>query len=194
MKTEQAAPQADGRVTKRLASAYEWISTCIGALLLLAFVYVFAFRVVSVSGDSMNNTLRHGDRLLLLSGMFYTPERGDIVVIHYQNEQPLIKRVIAVGGDRISIDEKTGLVVLNGTPIEEAYVREGYTPTFEFAGELEVPEGYIFAMGDNRGDSLDSRSLGAFSEREIVGEVFFRLSPHAGVLRNGDGVYGDQSP
>lgn len=194
MKTEQSEPQASSRVAKWLATTYEWVSTGIGALLLLAFVYVFLFRVVSVNGDSMTNTLRHGDRLLLLSGMFYTPERGDIVVVHYRNEQPLIKRVIAIGGDCISIDEETGLVVLNGQPIEEPYVREGYTPKFEFAGELQVPEGYVFAMGDNRGDSLDSRTLGAFSEEEILGEVFFRLSPQAGVLRNGDGEYGDQSP
>lgn len=173
---------------KVLTQSFEWISSMITALLAVAFVFTFLFRVVQVDGDSMTNTLQHGDNLLLNS-LFYTPEHGDIVVINYHGEEPLIKRVIAVGGDRIRIDDAEGVVYLNGQPLDEPYVRGGFTPSFGFDEELTVPEGYVFAMGDNRPESKDSRMLGAFSLDDVMGEVICRISPNLGRIQDGGVQY-----
>ncbi len=166
---------------KRLAQGFEWVSSMIMALLTVAVIFTFLFRVVAVSGDSMKNTLQDGD-MLLLSSLFYTPERGDIVVIYHQGEEPLIKRVIAVGGDCLRIDEETGAVYLNGKLLEEPFVLGGSTPTFGMEDEVIVPDGCLFAMGDNRGESKDSRMLGVFSLDAVMGEVIFRLAPRFGKI------------
>ena len=160
-------------------AAFELMSSMIAAILVVTVVFVFFFRVVSVSGTSMCDTLQNGDRLVLTS-RFYTPERGDIVVIFRAGEEPLIKRVIAVAGDTLDIDPQTGLVLLNGELQQESYVKGGVTPAFGFVGPITVPAGYVFAMGDNRSDSLDSRELGAFPVDNILGEVAFRLWPFTG--------------
>lgn len=173
---------------KALIQGFDWVSSMILALLTVAFIFTFLFRVVQVDGDSMTNTLQHGDSLLLNS-MFYTPERGDIVVINYHDEEPLIKRVIAVGGDRIRIDNETGVVYLNDKPLDEPYVRGGLTPSLGFEEELTVPQGYVFAMGDNRPESKDSRLLGAFSLDEVMGEVICRISPNPGKIDSGSMNY-----
>lgn len=173
---------------KVLTQSFDWVSSMILALLTVAFVFTFLFRVVQVDGDSMTNTLQHKDSLLLNS-MFYTPEHGDIIVINYHAEEPLIKRVIAVGGDRIRIDNEAGVVYLNDKPLEETYVRGGYTPSFGLDEELTVPEGYVFAMGDNRPESKDSRLLGAFSLDDVMGEVICRLSPNPGKIDSGSVSY-----
>ena len=169
------------RDEKRLVQGFEWVSSMILALLTVAVIFTFLFRVVTVSGDSMKNTLQNKDTLLL-SSLFYTPERGDIVVIHHQGEEPLIKRVIAVGGDRLRIEEESGAVYLNGELLEEPFVLGGITPTFGMEEEVLVPDGCLFAMGDNRSESKDSRMLGVFSLKEVMGEVIFRLSPRFGKI------------
>ena len=157
-----------------LKTAFEWMSAAVTALVAVAVLFTFFFRVVSVSGDSMTNTLQHGDKLIL-TNYSYVPQRGDVVVVRRENEEPLIKRVIGLPGDTVEIAE--GRVILNGVPLKEPYVRGGQTPSMGMTGRLTVPEGYVFVMGDNRGGSLDSRQLGAFSLREIMGEAVCRLFP-----------------
>ena len=161
-----------------LVSAYEWTASALYALIFVAVFLCLSFRFVTVSGDSMKNTLKNGDKLLL-SGLFYEPEHGDIVVVERENDTPLIKRVIGLAGDTIRIDSTTGIVYRNDEPLDEPYVLGGFTTTYGME-ELVVPEGYLFVMGDNRTESLDSRLLGPVSMDNLVGQVFFRLSPDIG--------------
>ncbi len=159
-----------------LRTAFDWIASLIGALIVVAVVYAFLFRVVTVSGDSMDRTLQHGDNLIMIT-RFYTAERGDIVVVERQGEEPLIKRVIALAGDTVRIDKETGTVYLNDQVLQEPYIRDGTTPPFGLDKPYTVPDGCLFVMGDNRCWSLDSRELGAFSEEAVLGEVVYRISP-----------------
>ncbi len=159
-----------------LASCFEWVSMLIGALVTVVVIFALLFRVVGVSGDSMCNTLQSGDRLILIT-QFYKVERGDIIVVTRAGEEPYIKRVIAVAGDTIDIDDESGRVLLNGKAIEEEYVLGGSTTAKGFEGPYTVKDGEVFAMGDNRTWSLDCRQLGPFSTDEIAGEAVFRLFP-----------------
>ncbi len=159
-----------------LASCFEWMSMLIGALVAVVVVFTVFFRVVGVSGDSMCNTLMNNDRLILIT-QFYSLDRGDIVVLYREGEEPYIKRVIALEGDTIDIDDESGRVLLNGEALDEPYVRDGITPSMGFNGPYTVKKGEIFAMGDNRVWSLDSRQLGVFNVDEVVGEAAFRLFP-----------------
>ena len=159
-----------------LENCFEWVSMLIIALVSVVVIFALFFRVVTVSGDSMKNSLKDGDRVVLVT-QFYHIERGDIIVATHNGHEPYIKRVIAVAGDTIDIDEESGLVLLNGETITEDYVLGGFTPTFDFEGPYTVREGEIFAMGDNRQVSYDCRDLGAFHEDDVAGEVALRLFP-----------------
>ncbi len=155
--------------------AFEWLSSLIAALIVVAVVFCFLFRVVTVDGESMTNTLQHGDNLIMIS-RFYQLEHGDVVVIDYNEGEPLIKRVIGLPGDVINIDD-AGQVYRNGVALDEPYTRDGITPTMGATLPYTVPDGYIFAMGDNRVESLDSRMLGAFLMSDVLGEAVYRVSP-----------------
>lgn len=161
-----------------LAACFEWVSVLIGALVTVIVIFALLFRVVTVNGESMLNTLRHNDCLILVTE-FYKLERGDVVVISRKGEEPLIKRVIALAGDTVDIDSENGAVLLNGIPLQEGYVRGGVTPPLGFEGPYTVGDGEIFAMGDNRQWSKDSRQLGAFSVDDVAGEAVFRVLPLA---------------
>ena len=161
---------------KWLVNGYEWLSALISALVAVALVFMLLFRVMSVSGESMTDTFQDQDRLIMIS-RFYTTKRGDVVVINRTGEQPLIKRVIGLAGDVIAFDDETGIVTRNGVALDEPYVKGGFTPSFNCTSPFKVPEGYIFAMGDNRRESKDSRMLGAFSTGNVAGVVVLRLWP-----------------
>ena len=179
MKNSESATKATYQPTRALSSGFEWVSAAIAALVFVALFFSLAFRIVTVSGDSMKNTLQDGERLLL-TGMFYTPEHGDIVVVRRTGDTPLIKRVIGLPGDCIRIDAENGLVYRNGWPLTETYIRGNRTPTNGMTEEITIPQGMLFVMGDNRSESLDSRMLGPVSMDDLVGKVFFRISPSFG--------------
>ena len=152
-------------------------------LAIVVVVFLLLFRVVVVSGGSMNDTLIHGDYLLLLNNVLYSePKQGDIIVAaktSFKNGEPIIKRVIATEGQWVDIDFDAGIVYVNGTALEEPYIK---TPTNVFEGvgfPLMVEDGCIFVMGDNRNESKDSRSLeiGLIDEREILGKAIFLFLP-----------------
>ena len=145
--------------------------------------YSLLFRVVTVSGPSMNTTLVHGDCLILL-GSFLSgePEYGDIIVASKQsfdNGSPIIKRVIATEGQTVDIDFVAGIVYVDGIALEEDYISSETHMREGMNFPLTVDDGCIFVMGDNRAVSKDSRSpdIGLIDKREIVGKAIFLLFP-----------------
>lgn len=162
---------------KRIAGVYDWVEAAVFSLIVIVLLFTFLCRIVRVDGTSMADTLSHNDRMLLFN-VNYEPERGDIVVIVREDDEPLIKRVIAVAGDTVSIDEYNNQVIVNGEALKEDYAK-GKTVARDFIGEQTVPEGCLFVLGDNRTVSHDSRSeaIGFVSENDVLGEAVFRIWP-----------------
>ena len=153
-------------------------SVVITAILLVCVFFTFFFKISTVSGESMENTLHDGDKLII-SAITTDVKYGDVVVTSQPNdiEKVLIKRVIAVGGQTVWFDEKTNQVVVDGKTLDEPYIKEEMVFQASMYNLFTVPEGYVFVMGDNRNDSLDSRfnSIGMIDERYIVGKVVYRI-------------------
>ena len=173
------AGAGDQKSTGLLMYLHDLVFLIAGVLL----VFSLLFRVVVVSGPSMNQTLVNGDRILLLSNVFYKdPQYGDIIVAckdSYDNGSPIIKRVIATEGQTVDIDFVEGIVYVDGIALDEPYTN---TPTNQSEGitfPLVVDEGCVFAMGDNRNISKDSRSteIGLIDTREILGKAIFIFFP-----------------
>lgn len=164
----------------RNSGMLEWYDALVFALVFLVVIFTFCGRIVAVDGSSMVPTLHGGDRLIVRS-FGYKPERGDVVVVdgYISYNKPLVKRIIAVGGDVVNIDFTIGQITLNGETLSEPYIAE---PTY-MAGDvrfpLTVPPGKLFVMGDNRQYSTDSRStqVGFIDERDILGKVQWRIFP-----------------
>ena len=159
---------------------YGWLDSLVFAIILILVVFVFMFRIVGVVGDSMNPTLNSGE-WLAVKAINTTINRGDIVIVTQPHEinEPLVKRVIAVGGDTIDIDFNRGEVKVNNEILDEPYIMDLTKRRGDFSGPVTIPEGYVFVMGDNRNDSLDSRfnSVGLIDERYILGVAEFRFYP-----------------
>lgn len=160
----------------------EWVEQLTFAMLLVVLLFTFVCRTVTVDGPSMNPNLQNGDGLIVtrLTG---DPSPGDIVAVTKLESinKPLIKRVIAVGGQTVDIDSETGDVLIDGEVLDEPYIAEKILPN-DYYGEifpLTVPEGSVFVMGDNRNHSWDSRAveLGAIDNRHVLGEVVWRYFP-----------------
>ncbi len=162
----------------KLQTTYEIASILLTAVLAVGIIFTFFFKVSTVSGQSMENTLQHGDNLLITS---ITPEinPGDVVVISQPNgyEKVLIKRVIAVEGQTIEFDGVTGETIIDGKKILEPYVKEKIKYTFAMSKKYTIPKGKLFVMGDNRNNSADSRDVmvGMIDEDYVMGKVVYRL-------------------
>lgn len=174
---EQEKQTAKGR------DLYEWVQSLVGSVLVVVAIFTFVIRMMGVDGHSMLNTLQHGDRLLVVNSMLYHDYKyGDIVILRKNgvfNDDPIVKRVIAVEGQTVDIDFTEGIVYVDGEALEEDYIRE---PTYTAEGTefpLTVPEGSIFVMGDNRNGSSDSRDyrLGTVDTRYVIGKAAFLIFP-----------------
>lgn len=176
IKKEQAKKVSDAQ-NVILSYLHDLVFLLVGLLVL----FVLLFRIVVVSGDSMLNTLHEGDYLVVLSSSVYkNPKPGDVVVVSkdaYKDGEPLVKRVIAVGGQ--TIDIKQGVVYVDGVEQEGEFTHEGYVGESAQSYPMTIPDGYIFVLGDNRNNSTDSRSnkIGLISEREVLGKVLFIALP-----------------
>mgnify|MGYP001036542847 CR=1 FL=1 len=174
---EQEKQTAKGR------DLYEWVQSLVGSVLVVVAIFTFVIRMMGVDGHSMLNTLQHGDRLLVVNSMLYHDYKyGDIVILRKNgvfDDDPIVKRVIAVEGQTVDIDFAKGIVYVDGEALEEDYIRE---PTYTAEGTefpLTVPEGSIFVMGDNRNGSSDSRDyrLGTVDTRYVIGKAAFLIFP-----------------
>ena len=174
---EQEKQTAKGR------DLYEWVQSLVGSVLVVVAIFTFVIRMMGVDGHSMLNTLQHGDRLLVVNSMLYHDYKyGDIVILRKNgvfDDDPIVKRVIAVEGQTVDIDFAEGIVYVDGEALEEDYIRE---PTYTAEGTefpLTVPEGFIFVMGDNRNGSSDSRDyrLGTVDTRYVIGKAAFLIFP-----------------
>lgn len=189
MENNDFKPAPNERIRKRntdkrnfkglLLYLHDFVFLIAGVLLTFSLL----FRVVVVSGPSMNKTLVDGDWLMLVGNVLYrNPHPGDIVVVSkstYDNGTPIIKRVIALEGQTVDIDFDEGIVYVDGHALVEPYTFE---PTWLQEGmefPLTVNKGCIFVMGDNRNDSKDSRSpeIGQVDCREVLGKAVFLFYP-----------------
>lgn len=162
---------------------YEWVQALVSSVVVVVLIFTFGIRIMGVDGHSMLNTLQHNDRLAVLNAALCGDyEYGDIVILRKNgvfNNDPIVKRVIAVGGQTVDIDFANGIVYVDGEVLEEDYIRE---PTYTAEGTefpLTVPEGSIFVMGDNRNGSNDSRDyrLGTVDTRYVIGKAVFLIFP-----------------
>lgn len=154
------------------------------AIVLAAFVLVFGlvrpfiFESFQIPTESMVPTLEVGDRVLANKFVygFTKPGRGDVVVFRGVDaeEETLIKRVVGVPGDEILVED--GVLFVNGDPQKEPYLNRAF-PSRDSYGPVAVPEGYVFLMGDNRGNSRDSRVFGPVPLENLEGKAFFRFWP-----------------
>lgn len=174
-----------------------FIEMIIITLFMMTMIFTYVLRIATVNGDSMKNTLISGDRLIT-TAFCNSPKQRDIVIIYAADavtlnddgsldvrkglRKTLVKRVIAVEGQTVGIDFERGAVYVDGKMLDENYIT-GLTHMDEgaFTGQypVEVPEGYVFVMGDNRQVSKDSRSseLGFVAVENIIGKVLLRISP-----------------
>jgi signal peptidase I len=139
--------------------------------LVLAVVLFLGINAVSarvrVDGTSMNPTLQNGEFVLVsrLAYKIHAPERGDIIVFRSTTDElDLIKRVIGLPGDEVLVE--SGRVIVNGQALEEPYI----TAPPSYSGSWQVPEGYLFVLGDNRNNSSDSHAWGVLPLKNVIGK------------------------
>lgn len=179
-------------------SLLDFLETVVTAVFFVVILFTFIMKLVTVSGKSMENTLGDGD-MLIVRNLFYTPKQGDIIVVSSDTlEKLIIKRVIAVSGQKVTIDYNNDKVYVcdrDKEPTENDILDEPYIlehdmkdPENHFSESFfdektesyvyTVPVGYVFVLGDNRNDSTDSRAIGLIDLGDIEGKAVLRfLSP-----------------
>lgn len=175
---EEEDKKKKSKKQKTKMTVFDVLEPIVAALLIITIIFTLFFRIVNVSGPSMKPTLSDGNKIII-SARGYEPTMGDIVVLSSESgtKETIVKRIIALGGDKVDINFTTGIVTVNG--VEEEYAEELTLQQFDIAFPITVPEGCVFVLGDNRSESLDSRSteIGCIDERYIVGKVIFSIVP-----------------
>ena len=165
---------------------FEWVQAIVVAIVIAMFLRTYFFTMVDVSGTSMVPTLHDHDKLFVWR-LGYEPEVGDIIIFRpaYNENTPYVKRVIATEGQSVDIryNETLGYaeVFVDGVKLEEDYINEEikYTHMGNMNYPCIVPDGCVFAMGDNRNNSSDSRleSVGMVKKESIIGKALVRWWP-----------------
>lgn len=189
-----------------VAEIFDYYELCILSLCTVIILFSFFIRLCRVDGQSMEDTLKNNE-MLLVSDIFYTPERGDIIVFHqtgvqnradgevysFSLNEPVVKRVIATEGEWIDIKHTDGRLAVtiydsnmeNPRVLDEDYAKYFGLPLADPTGStvhdypLQIPKGYVFVMGDNRWHSSDSRArfIGLVDTRRILGHALMRITP-----------------
>lgn len=170
---------------------FDWLEVFVHAIIAVVICFSFLFRSATIDGPSMENTLQHGERVII-SNLFYEPKPGDIVVISRNKENsvftmndsntPIIKRIIATEGQTVDIDFEKGIVYVDGIALNEPYTKTPTNRKWDVEFPVTVDEGCVFVLGDNRNDSMDSRDArigeyGMIDTRYILGHAVYRVFP-----------------
>ena len=168
------------------ADLFDWLLMVMGCILAAVLLFNCFARLTQVDGESMTNTLQDGEMMLVWS-LGYHPKAGDIVVVNkktatFLDDRAIVKRVIAVGGQSVDIDYASGTVYVDGSPLDEPYIKETmYFPASYTMSQThwDVPQGQLFLMGDNRNGSTDSRfgSLGMVDTDYVLGRAVCVVFP-----------------
>lgn len=157
---------------------FEWIQAIVIAVVLALLIRSFIFTVVRVDGESMEPTLQNNDRMIVWR-LGYEPKQGDIIIFNppgYPKNIYWVKRVIALGGQHVEVDYASNSVYVDGEKLDESYLGEEMLPQSTLT-EVDVPEGSIFVMGDNRNHSTDGRVIGPVEKSRVVGRAVWRFWP-----------------
>ena len=172
------------------AVLFDWVRCVVLAIPIVVICLTFLFRLVEVDGKSMMDTLENADKVIV-TDMFYQPHNNDIIVISHATNynKPIIKRVIAIGGQTVKLDFDNEKIYVDGIALVEPYIKG---TTFSGIGRFDsdyldkdedgnftVPEGKLFVLGDNRMVSLDSRSpeIGLINVNDVIGKAQFVAFP-----------------
>ncbi|MBQ8267859.1 MAG: signal peptidase I [Clostridia bacterium] len=186
-----AKEEGDENKSSLKSFIFDWLEVLVHAIIAVVICFSFLFRIATIDGPSMENTLHNGERVII-SNLFYTPKVGDIVVISRNKENsvytmnesntPIIKRIIATEGQTVDIDFEEGIVYVDGIALDEPYTKTPTNKKWDIDFPVTVDEGCIFVLGDNRNDSLDSRDArigeyGMINTRYILGHAVYRVFP-----------------
>lgn len=174
----EGAPAGSGHGVSR--TVFEWVGLVVLALVIALLIKTFLFQAFYIPSESMVPTLKIHDRVLVnkLSYKLHPVHRGDIVVFKAPPHadpgiDDLVKRVVGLPNETVSGHD--GHVYVNHRLLKEPYLPAG-SYTSDFAPKV-IPEDSYWVMGDNRGNSKDSRSFGFIPKSHIVGRVFLRIWP-----------------
>jgi len=180
----QASPVADQmrselkRIRYKRAYARTLRSTLFSLLIAAALILSAAafLPVIRITGDSMANTLKRGDVLIALRGDDVEP--GDLIVFYVEGNKMLVKRVVAVEGDKVEMAQD-GTLTVNDRVIDETYLSTKVLGECDLEFPFEVPQARVFVLGDNRELSVDSRSsaMGCIAREQIIGKAALRIWP-----------------
>lgn len=193
---EEMKASPENQKKTAMKELFEWLDIIVTSMLAVVIIFTFFFRLVTIVGDSMQNSFYGGEKIVI-THLFYKPSFGDVVVVSRNanndakqastSSEPIIKRVIATGGQYVDIDFAEGKVYVGYDLGDMVELSEPYTKTptnvkSDVSFPLYVPEGYVFVLGDNRNDSKDSRfsdigENGLVDEKYILGRAVFRVFP-----------------
>ncbi|WP_284139931.1 MULTISPECIES: signal peptidase I [unclassified Virgibacillus] len=169
---------------KRKSDWFDWVKALLIAFALAFIVRTFFFTPIIVDGPSMMPTLHNRDQMIVnkFDYRIHEPNRFDIIVFHASNKKDFIKRVIGLPGEHVAV--RDNVLYINGEAVEEPFLEEQkqkmkpyqiLTEDFSLEnlpGEYEaIPKDHVLVLGDNRGNSVDSRDLGLISMEQIVGKT-----------------------
>lgn len=198
MSEDRSEKKNNSKIKGLLNDAADIAESVLFSIFLVLLVFTYLLRISDVSGPSMEPTLHENERVLI-SSLMYKAEHNDIVIVDSSALKKLIvKRIIGLPGDSVDIDFESGIVSVNGVPVDEQLYEPGAdgsepkltadhfvnTLTTQNMGAFDsypvkVPEGYVFVLGDNRNRSKDSKhsELGLVPQEEVSGEVILRIYP-----------------